>query len=278
MASPSPRRPASPSRWTAPARRGRHQAQFKSGKPTWDIVDADRLAISLGKQGMIEPIRLRRGRHRPRCVPASAGTMPPRPIFFSYIIAYDGRRSSAPTPPTGMADFFDVKKFPAALALQMGRGHVGGGAARRRGRGRKSSIRSTSSAPTTRSPPSRTMSCPIGAVGRRASRPAQRRGLDGADWSTRALAAGAGFRRPDQVHLDQGLISPARWPSSRAPGRQGRGDEVHRQRPGPAAPARHLRGARPGPANPATDDLIRPTEAHQPGRPPPTWPGRSRST
>ena len=32
-------------------------AQFKSGKPTWDLVDADPFsAISLGKQGMIEPI------------------------------------------------------------------------------------------------------------------------------------------------------------------------------------------------------------------------------
>jgi putative spermidine/putrescine transport system substrate-binding protein len=32
-------------------------AQFKSGKPTWDLVDADPFsAIALGKQGMIEPI------------------------------------------------------------------------------------------------------------------------------------------------------------------------------------------------------------------------------
>ena len=32
-------------------------AQFKSGKPTWDLVDADPFsAIALGKQGMLEPI------------------------------------------------------------------------------------------------------------------------------------------------------------------------------------------------------------------------------
>ena len=32
-------------------------AQFKSGRPTWDLVDADPFsAITLGKQGMIEPI------------------------------------------------------------------------------------------------------------------------------------------------------------------------------------------------------------------------------
>ena len=32
-------------------------AQFKSGAPSWDIVDADPFsAISLGKQGMMEPI------------------------------------------------------------------------------------------------------------------------------------------------------------------------------------------------------------------------------
>ena len=57
-------------------------AQFKSGKPTWDLVDADPFsAISLGKQGMIEPIDYKSSTS-PRCARASAGTTPRRPTSF----------------------------------------------------------------------------------------------------------------------------------------------------------------------------------------------------
>ncbi len=91
-------------------------AQFKSGSPTWDLVDADPFsAIALGKQGMLEPIdytivdktKFREGfgwEH-------AAST-----YFFSYIIAYDSSKFGDKVP-TGMKDFFDVEKFPGKRSL-----------------------------------------------------------------------------------------------------------------------------------------------------------------
>jgi putative spermidine/putrescine transport system substrate-binding protein len=91
-------------------------AQAQSGNPTWDIVDIDPFsAITLGKQGMLEPIdyavvdksKMREGfgwEH-------AAST-----YFFSYIIAYDAEKFGDQAP-TGMADFFDVEKFPGKRSM-----------------------------------------------------------------------------------------------------------------------------------------------------------------
>ncbi len=90
-------------------------AQFKSGRPSWDIVDADPFsAISLGKQGMIETIDwgvVDRGKIRPGFVWDYAASS----YFYSYVIAYDSRKY--PTAPAGMADFFDTAKFPGKRAM-----------------------------------------------------------------------------------------------------------------------------------------------------------------
>ena len=91
-------------------------AQFKSGKPTWDLVDADPFsAISLGKQGMIEPIdykivdksKMRKG---------FGWDYAASTYFFSYVIAYDAQKFAS-DPPKGMADFFDVAKYPGKRSL-----------------------------------------------------------------------------------------------------------------------------------------------------------------
>ena len=91
-------------------------AQFKSGKPTWDIVDADPFsAISLGKQGMIEPIDyavVQKSKMRPGFGWDYAAST----YFFSYVIAYDASKFGSKVP-TGMADFFDVKKFPGKRSM-----------------------------------------------------------------------------------------------------------------------------------------------------------------
>lgn len=91
-------------------------AQVESGKPAWDIVDADPFsAEALGKKGMIEPIdyavvdktKMREGfgwEH-------SASS-----YFYSYIIAYDAKKFGD-NPPKNMADFFDVEKFPGKRSL-----------------------------------------------------------------------------------------------------------------------------------------------------------------
>lgn len=91
-------------------------AQVQSGKPAWDIVDTDPFsAATLGKQGMIEPIdyaivdkaRIREGFAWEYSV---AG------YFYSYIIAYDATRFGD-NPPTSMADFFDIEKYPGKRGM-----------------------------------------------------------------------------------------------------------------------------------------------------------------
>lgn len=90
-------------------------AQFKSGRPTWDLVDVDPFtAIALGRQGMMEPIDyavVDKSKFRPGFGWEYAAST----YFFSYVIAYDS--SQYETAPTGMADFFDVEKFPGKRAL-----------------------------------------------------------------------------------------------------------------------------------------------------------------
>lgn len=90
-------------------------AQFASGAPAWDIVDADPFsAQALGRQGMMEPIDyavVDRTKFREGFGWEFASSA----YFFSYIIAYDAKAFA--TPPTGMADFFDVEKFPGKRAM-----------------------------------------------------------------------------------------------------------------------------------------------------------------
>jgi putative spermidine/putrescine transport system substrate-binding protein len=91
-------------------------AQFKSGKPSWDIVDADPFsAESLGKQGMMEPIDyavVDRAKMRPGFGWQYAASS----YFFSYVIAYDAKKYGDAAP-TKMADFFDTTKFPGKRAM-----------------------------------------------------------------------------------------------------------------------------------------------------------------
>ncbi len=95
---------------------GAIQAQFESGKPTWDIVDADPFsAQALGKKGMMEPIdyavvdkaKMREG---------FGWEFAASSYFYSYIIAYDAK-AFGDNPPATMADFFDVEKFPGKRGM-----------------------------------------------------------------------------------------------------------------------------------------------------------------
>ncbi len=90
-------------------------AQFKSGKPSWDLVDADPFsAISLGKQGMIDTIDYAVV-DRTKMRPGFGWDYAASTYFFSYIIAYDAKKYKQA--PTGMADFFDVQKFPGKRSM-----------------------------------------------------------------------------------------------------------------------------------------------------------------
>ena len=91
-------------------------AQYKSGKPSWDIVDADPFsAISLGKQGMIEKIDYSVV-DRKKMRPGFGWDYAASTYFFSYIIAYDKKKYGS-TAPASMADFFDVKNFPGKRSM-----------------------------------------------------------------------------------------------------------------------------------------------------------------
>lgn len=95
---------------------GAIEAQFKSGHPTWDIVDADPFsAISLGRKGMIEPIDYKIV-DKSKMRPGFGWDYAASTYFFSYVIAYDAQKYGS-NPPTGMADFFDVKKFPGKRSM-----------------------------------------------------------------------------------------------------------------------------------------------------------------
>jgi putative spermidine/putrescine transport system substrate-binding protein len=95
---------------------GAIEAQFKSGSPTWDLVDVDPFsAITLGEKGMLEPIDysiVDKGKMRPGFGWDYAAST----YFFSYVIAYDAEKFGDAAP-TGMADFFDVAKFPGKRSL-----------------------------------------------------------------------------------------------------------------------------------------------------------------
>jgi len=95
---------------------GAIEAQFKSGSPTWDLVDVDPFsAITLGEKGMLEPIDysiVDKSKFRPGFGWDYAAST----YFFSYVIAYDSEKFGD-TAPTGMADFFDVTKFPGKRSL-----------------------------------------------------------------------------------------------------------------------------------------------------------------
>lgn len=91
-------------------------AQVQSGKPAWDLVDVDAFsAETLGKKGMLVPIdysvvdksKIREGFAWEYC----AGT-----YMLSYVLAYD-KTKYGDNPPQGMADFFDVEKFPGKRAM-----------------------------------------------------------------------------------------------------------------------------------------------------------------
>ena len=95
---------------------GAIEAQAKSGKPTWDLVDVDPFsAITLGAKGMLEPIDyaiVDKSKMRPGFGWDHAAST----YFFSYVIAYDSEKYGD-TAPTGMKDFFDVEKFPGKRSL-----------------------------------------------------------------------------------------------------------------------------------------------------------------
>ena len=91
-------------------------AQVESGKPSWDIVDADPFsAEALGKKGMMEPIDYAVV-DRAKMRPGFGWEYSASSYFFSYVIAYDAKKYGD-TAPASMPDFFDTAKFPGKRAM-----------------------------------------------------------------------------------------------------------------------------------------------------------------
>ncbi len=171
-------------------------AQYKSGKPTWDLVDADPFSGDLaGQAGHGGADRLHDRRQGQVAARASAGTMPPRPIS-SPTSSPMTPRSSATRPPTGMADFFDVEKFPGKRSLYKWGAGMWEAALLADGVAPEEAL---SARPQARARQDRRLQGKRRVLlGRRRGEPvgaAQRRSLDGADLVDPRLAAGTGFRR-----------------------------------------------------------------------------------
>lgn len=90
-------------------------AQAEGGKPTWDMVDCEPFSgQTLGKKGFMELIDysvVDKAKTREGFGWEYAASS----YFYSYVIAYD--KTKYDTPPTSMADFFDVEKFPGKRAM-----------------------------------------------------------------------------------------------------------------------------------------------------------------
>ena len=222
-------------------------AQFKSGKPTWDLVDADPFsAISLGKQGMIEPIDYKIV-DKSKMRPGFGWDYAASTYFFSYVIAYDAQKFGS-NPPKGMADFFDVAKYPGKRSLyKWGAGMW------------EAALLADGVAPDKLYPldlkrahdklaafkPNVVSFWGGGAASQQVM--LERRRLDGDHLVDPRVAARSRFERPDQVHLGPGpdLAGRARGDQEQS-GRQGGGHEVHRLDLGPEKAARHVQPSGPG--------------------------------
>ncbi len=94
---------------------GAIKAQGEGGSPTWDMVDCDPFSgQALGRQGLMRKIDwsiVDEGKIRPGFKWDYAASS----YFYSYVIVYDATKYD--TPPTSMADFFDMEKFPGKRSM-----------------------------------------------------------------------------------------------------------------------------------------------------------------
>lgn len=101
------------------------RAQVEAGNVTWDLLDALASdAIALCDEGLIEEIdHDKMLAAAPDGTPASKdfGDLIASPCFIPeivYSIAFAYRKDKFDTPPTTLADVFDLKKFPGKRALE----------------------------------------------------------------------------------------------------------------------------------------------------------------
>lgn len=95
---------------------GKIKKMVESGKITADVADADAFnAISLGKQGLLEPIDYSVV-DKKKIIPGFAFDHGVSIIFYGYALMYDTKKFGS-NPPSNWADFFDTKKYPGKRSL-----------------------------------------------------------------------------------------------------------------------------------------------------------------
>lgn len=100
------------------------RAQVEAGSVTWDVVDVERQdLVAACDEGLLETIDFSTLPAAPDGTPATEDFLPGAlhecgvaSIIWSTIIAYDKTKFPGEKPTT-LADFFDLKKFPGARAL-----------------------------------------------------------------------------------------------------------------------------------------------------------------
>jgi putative spermidine/putrescine transport system substrate-binding protein len=94
------------------------RAMTESGNVTWDVVENDsQTTLAACAEGIIEKIDWKKlGLERDKFISADASDCVVPSILYGTVVAYD--TSKLKTPPTTIADFFDLQKFPGKRALQ----------------------------------------------------------------------------------------------------------------------------------------------------------------
>ncbi len=94
------------------------KAMVQSGKPTWDVVDLEAETVLRGcDEGLLERLDPKIAGGDPEDF--MAGSLKDcgiASVAWSTVIAYDADKLK--TPPTKLADFFDLRKFPGKRAMR----------------------------------------------------------------------------------------------------------------------------------------------------------------
>ncbi|RWB69998.1 ABC transporter substrate-binding protein [Mesorhizobium sp.] len=94
------------------------RSRAASADPGWDLVDVETADIVLGcEEGLFEELDYSKIAPKDTFIPGATKDCGVAVIVYNEGIAYD--KDKLKDPPTGWADFFDLKKFPGKRALRM---------------------------------------------------------------------------------------------------------------------------------------------------------------
>lgn len=103
----------------SPTDYGKLKAMVMSQNVEWDVVDVDLdFVIRAGRQGLLEKLDYAKmGLDTRDFLPGTVHDHGIGNMFYSTILAWNTKKITAGTAPTGWKDFWDVKKFPGPRSL-----------------------------------------------------------------------------------------------------------------------------------------------------------------